>query len=74
MATATGGLSPEQMGPTVAPPLTPTTLSPRRTLGPLAALTQGAAGGVGARVAVDLVATAVAATAPGKTPLTNMAP
>ena len=74
MATATGGLLPAQMGPTAAPPLTTTTLVLKRTPEPLAALPQDAAGGVGARAAVDLVATAEAATAPGTTPLTNMAP
>ena len=74
MATATGGLPPEQLGPTVAPPLTTTTLVLKRTPEPLAALTQDAAGGVGARAAAALVATAEAATAQGATPPTNLAP
>ena len=69
-----GGLLPAQMGPTAAPPRTTTTLAPKRTPGPLAALTQDAAGGVGARAAAALVATAEAATAQGATPPTNLAP
>ena len=74
MATATGGLLPAQMGPTAAPPLTTTTLVLKRTPGPRAALTQDAAGGVGAREAAALVATAEATTAQGTTPPTNLAP
>ena len=49
-------------------------LHPKRTPGPLAALTQDAAGGVGARAAAALVATAEATTAQGATPPTNLAP
>ena len=74
MATATGGLLPAPMVPEAGPPPTTTTLALKRTPGPLAALTQDAAGGVGARAAADLVATAVAATAQGATPPTNLAP
>ena len=74
MAIATGGLLPAPMGPVAGPPPTTTTLALKRTPGPLAALTQDADGGVGARAAAALVATAEATTAQRATPSTSLAP
>ena len=73
-AIATGGPLPARLGPMGDPPPTTTTLAPKRTPGPLTALTQDAGEGVGDQVAAALVAAAEATTAQRATPSTKRVP